>query len=284
MPPEGGGGEPITIDAGSEEGFQTFKESLPDELKQDKSFEPIKDLPGLAKSYAEAQKMIGGSIRLPKEGISDEERATAVTELVGKLRTEGILESIPESPDKYEITLPTTEGFEVNEPLMTSFRAAAHKAGYTPSQVQAGIDWYLNFQAEADRVENAAFEVMKGEIKTEFGGLWGRNMEAMRRAVFKYFGEDGDKMLSELPPEVGAKFIRAFAKIGEPLLEDELIGGELPGLATKEKLEKEIAEMWKSGADGKPSPLMDESHSEHEEAVKRHDALQSSLVRLQATR
>lgn len=282
--PEDGATDPITIDAGSEEGFQTFKESLPDELKQDKALEPIKDFAGLTKSYVAGQKMIGGSLQLPKPDATDEDRATAVTELMGKLRTEGILESVPDSPDKYAITLPTTEGFEVNEPLMTSFRAAAHKAGYTPSQVQAGIDWYLNFQAEADRVENAAFKVMQEEVKTEFGGLYPRKMEAARRAIFEHFGEDGDKMLSELPPEVGAKFIRAFAKIGEPLLEDELIGGELPGLATVEKLEREIAAMWKNTADGKPSPLLDESHAEHKAAVAKHDALQSSLVRLKATK
>lgn len=272
----------ITIDAGSEEGFQVFKESQ-GELGQDKALEPIKDLPGLLKMAVEGQKMIGGSIRLPKADATPEDRATDIGNLMVKLRTEGILESIPKSPDEYEIVFPTTEGFEPNQPLFDSFRAMAHKLGYTPSQVQAGVDWYLNFQAQADAEENAKFEVMQGELKTEFGGLYGRKREAARRAIFKYFGEDGDKMLGQLPPDIGAQFIRAFAEIGDPLLEDELISGELPGLATAEKLQEEINKMWKP-VDGKSSPLMDESHAEHQAAVAKHDALQSSLVRLKATK
>ena len=277
-------GDPVTIDPNTEEGFQTYRASLPDELKQDKSLEPIKDFAGLIKSHAEAQKMIGGSIRLPKEGISDEERATAVDELMGKLRTAGVIETIPDDPGKYEIQLPTTEGFEPNEPLMTSFRAMAHKAGYTPSQVQNGIDWYLNFQAEADRVEDAEFKVMKGEVKTEWGGLYGRKMEAARRGINKYFGIDGDEMLSKLPPDVGKLFVKAFAEIGEPLLEDALVGGELPGMATKGSIQEEIDKMWMNTADGKTSPLMDESHPQHKEAVEKHTTLQRNLAQLQSTK
>lgn len=170
--------------------FGKFKESL-GEVGKDKALEPIKDFGGLAKSFVDAQKMIGGSIRLPKKDAKPEDRTKAIGELMTRLRAEGVVEGIPEAPDKYEIKFPM-EDFEPNKVLVDSFRAAAHKIGLPQSQVQGVFDWYINFQAEAERQEQEEFETLKSGLKKEYGGLFVRKMEAARRGLTKYFGEDGD--------------------------------------------------------------------------------------------
>jgi len=59
--------------------------SLPTELQSEKSLQSFKDLPALAKSYVEAQKMIGGSIRLPKPDAPPEEREKVIGDIYTKL-------------------------------------------------------------------------------------------------------------------------------------------------------------------------------------------------------
>jgi len=253
----------------------TFKESLGD-LGKDKSFEPIKDFNGLAKSYVEAQKMIGSSIRLPKKDATPEDRQKAVGDILGKLRTEGILETPPESPEKYEIKFPTEEGWKANEPLVNSFKAASHKLGITPSHAQGLFDWYLNFQAEAHREVETEFENSKRALKSEFGGLYIRKMEAARRAAAKYLGEDGDALISNLPPKAGIRILKALAEIGDPMLEDAMVAGEIPGVVTEEQLKTQISNMMND----KKHPLNDVSHPQHKDAVDKYSKLQRDLIRL----
>src|SRR4030042_901994 len=254
-----------------------FKESLGD-LGKDKSFEPIKDFNGLAKSYVDAQKMIGGSIRLPKKDAPPEVRQKAVGDILGKLRSEGILESPPESPDKYEIKYPTEEGFKPNEPLVASFKAAAHKMGVLPSQVQGMFDWYLNFQAETQAEEQREFEETKVNLKKEMGGLYVRKMEAARRAVSKYIGEDGDELISNLPPQSAARILKAFAEIGDPMLEEAMVAGEIPGVVTQAELETKIINMISE----KGNALNNLTDPRHKAAVDEYTKLQQDLLRFQS--
>jgi len=269
------GSASIDWSKGGAEHFGSFKESLGD-LGRDKSLEPIKDFHGMAKSYIDAQKMIGGSIRLPAKDAKPEDRDKAVKDILGKLRANGVLENVPETPDKYDIKIPTVDGFKVNEPLFNAFRETAHKHGVTPSQAQGMFDWYLNFQAEADAAEQAEFETMKQGLKKELGGLYVRKMEAARRAAAKYLGVDGDEIISQLPPAIGKRLVMAFADIGDPLLEEALTTGGIPGVVTKEQVKAKIDAMMND----KLHPLNDLSHRQHNEAVQEYTNLQQQYIKL----
>jgi len=259
-----------------EAAFTAYKGTLGD-LGKHTALEPIKDFAGLTKSFVDAQGMIGGSIRLPKKDAPPEEKKAATDELMGKLRTEGIIEAIPESPEGYEIKVPTEEGFNLNQPLVDSFRKAAHTLGASPSMVQGFFDWYINFQAEVDAQERAEFDAMKEGLKTEWGALHTRKMEAARRAVFKHLGEDGDSIISNLPPAIGQKMVRIFASIGEPLLEDGFVSGLPAGMATRDSIQTKINEINAN----KDHPLWDETKAGHKEAVVEHTRLQRALAQFQ---
>ena len=57
-----------------QEQIQNWKDSLPEELKAEKALESIQDIPGLAKSYIHAQKMIGSDkIPVPNKFATDED-------------------------------------------------------------------------------------------------------------------------------------------------------------------------------------------------------------------
>jgi hypothetical protein len=250
----------------------TLKASLGD-LGKDKSLEPYKDLQGLVKSHIEGQKMIGNSIRLPSKDAKPEDRTKAVNDILGRLRKEGVLEVIPEAPEKYDIKMPEMEGWAANEPLVTSFRQIAHKLELPPSKAQGLFDWYLNFQQEAEAQQQAEFDTMKAAMKKEMGGLYTRKMEAARRAVAKYLGEDGDEIISNLPPQVGRKLVLAFSEIGDPLLEDALVGGELPGVKTLNDTEQKVNAI----VSDRKHPLWDVSHPGHAKAVEEWSNLQQII-------
>jgi hypothetical protein len=255
--------------------WNTFKGSL-GEMGKDKSLEPIKDFNGLTKSYIEAQKMIGNSIRLPAKNAKLEDKQKATKEILGKLRAEGIIEGIPESPEKYDIKTPTVEGWKANEPLVGSFKQAAHKLGIPASQAQGLFDWYLNVQEETQAKSQTEFETMKRDMKKEMGGLFSRRMEAARRAVAKYIGADGDELISNLPPQVGRKLVLAFAEIGDSLLEDSLSMGGIPGVVTKDGIKEKIDTMMNDPK----HPLNDVSHRQHKEAVEEYSNLQQQYIKL----
>lgn len=264
---------------GGAEHFGGFKESLGD-IGKDKSLEPIKDFKELTQSYINAQKMIGGSIRLPAKDLKPEDREKAVNDIISKLRTGGDIESIPESWEKYEVKMPEEEGFQVNQPLYDSFRQAAHKLGTTPSIAQGLFDWYLNFQSEADRQEQGKFVEMKSGLKKEMGGLYARRMEAARRWVGKYIGEKGDEIISQLPPEIGVVLVKAFAAAGEPMLEEAIISGDLAGFKGKEEQIKGIETEILTMMNDKNHPLNDISKTGHKEAVEKYTELQQNLIKL----
>lgn len=168
----------------------------------------------------------------------------------------GVLERTPESPQGYEIKMPQVEGWQVNQGLYDSFRETSHNLKVPPEIAQGYFDWYVKFQADADAAEQAEFNTMREKLKTDWGVLHPRKMEAARRAATKYLGQDGDDFISQLPPAIGNRVIRAFSQIGESLLEESFVQGEPQSFESKDTLISKINEIvnskeFKEGDKGK---------------------------------
>lgn len=258
--------------------YGVFRESLGD-IGKDKSLEPIKDFKGLTDSYINAQKLLGSSIRLPKKDGKPEERQKIVTDIMAKLRSEGILEPPPESWEKYEVKFPQAgdgEEFRVNQGLYDGFRQFAHKEGLSNSQAQRFFDWYLNFQVESEAREDKEFEDLKKGLKVKHAGLYTRKMEAARRAAGKYLGEDADELIGRISPKDAVRIVEAFAEIGDPMLEDAMIEGEKLGVTNLDEVDKKILAMFND-----PNhPLNDISKPGHKEAVEEYSRLQKMKIQL----
>jgi hypothetical protein len=284
---EGTGSAGIDWSKGGAEHFQGFKESLGD-LGKDKSLEPIKDFHGLTKSFINSQKMIGGSIQLPGKDAKPEDRDRAVKDILGKLRANGVLENVPESPEKYEIKMPeiiTVDGkqekFKPNEPLVNSFKQVAHKFGVTSSVAQGLFDWYLNFQEEADVQRETGIIGIQKSMKKELGGLYTTYMERARRAVATHLGIKGDDLMrklqyNQLEIEDVKDIIMGFASVGEFILENDLITGGIPGVVTAPQVKAKIDAMMNDPK----SPLNDISHRQHKEAVEEYSNLNKQYIQL----
>lgn len=106
----------------------SWRDSLPEDLKAEKSLSDVKDIPSLAKNYVEAQKYIGGSIRIPTD-TSKPQEWDAVYSKLGR----------PEKPEGYKIERPKTD-LQWDEGAEKEARALFHKIGLNSNQAQALIN------------------------------------------------------------------------------------------------------------------------------------------------
>ena len=128
--------EPTPVVSGAGDWF----ESLPPDLKVEKSIQSFKGkgVADVAKSYVEAQKMIGGSIRLPKPDAKPEEREAFMADLSTKLGR-------PATAADYKkaVTLEALpDGTPWDEAAYDEFLGEMHKAHATPAQVNAAANVY----------------------------------------------------------------------------------------------------------------------------------------------
>jgi len=222
--------KPIIIDdIGS---WDQVKGHIPEELKEEKMWENVKDVPGLLKSYAHAQKSLGGSIKVPSAEAGDDEWS----EFYGKLGR-------PEGPDDYKIEWPELEGATWDEDLQTGFKALAHKIGLTPAQVTSLVEF------EGGRMGEVADKGAKGRkeaeeaLQTEWGGNFTRNVAYAQRAVSHLGGLELKKVMDESGLGNHPVIAKAMYRIGKMMVEDGIIPGEVQGAVTKEQALAEISKV-----------------------------------------
>lgn len=128
----------------------SWLDSLPEDIKKDPSLATFKSPDALAKSWVNAQKLIGANkVVVPGDKASEEEW-NAFYNKIGR----------PESPDKYEVKAP--EGFKLDDAMAKQMRETAHKLGLTPAQ----LNGLVAFDAERVKAaQTASADAEKSEIR-----------------------------------------------------------------------------------------------------------------------
>lgn len=144
----GAGGQSVgnggSVAGGSGGDGKSWLETLPDDIRQDPSLAMFKDPSALAKSWVNAQKMVGADkVVMPNEKSSEEEW-NAFYQKLGR----------PESPDKYEIKAP--EGMQLDETITNGFKQVAHKLGLSPKQAAGLAEWKFGADSESQKAQAAA--------------------------------------------------------------------------------------------------------------------------------
>jgi hypothetical protein len=168
-------------------------DSLSDELKGNATLSKFKDVESLAKSYVNAQKLIGSSVKVPGEGATEQELA----EFYGKLGR-------PESVDKYNLPELTTG--ETFEDLKDSLERM-HKANLTDAQVK-----------EILAIHNDRHSKMLEAIQEK--------AKADEESVKKLWGNDYDKNIS-LAKNTAKELVDKFGDSAKELLASPLANNPL---------------------------------------------------------
>ena len=263
---------------------EDWKASLPDDLKGEKSLENIKDVPSLAKSLVNAQKMLGsripipskeasaevlkefygkvtsmpGVLRLPSEGDTDSEAAmAAVYEKLGR----------PKDSASYKIDIP--EGVEINKDYLNNFTSLAHKVGLTQAQVKALADSELSMVKEQNLAASKQQETNRDFLKKEWGNAYDSNSKVTAAML--------NRLAAKYPDHVQNVIANGFsnnpliyivaAELGKAYQEQGSLGlgNGISGAMTPDQAREIIADI----RSNKAHPYHDRRSPGHEEALKK---------------
>ena len=238
-------------------GFETWSKAIPQELAAEKVWEPLKDkaLPDVLKGYVEAQKMIGGSLRIPKDDAAPEEWAKFYSKL-GR----------PETPDKYEYQPPALPEGMWDKDQEKQAVALMHELGLNSKQVQR----LMEFEGKRSNqfLQNQALQRKANveAVKQEWGVDFPRRTKLASDGFLHVAKAAGiDKEALEFIEKTGMGdhpvFLKLFHRVGEMLAEDGWIGGDVPGFGNDAQ-----AQINTILGDQK-HPYWDARHPEHAQAV-----------------
>jgi len=184
-----------------------FLEMIPTDLREHPSLSPIKDVENLARSYVNAQRLIGSDkIPMPVNPTDED-----LDRIYGKLGR-------PEAPDGYGIK---ADGQIVTEDVATNFSDVAHKLRLNPEQAEGIMEYYKSTVQQAMTADAGLVEEARESTEATLRQEWGRAYEQKVEAAAKTAQEFADQSVFDLTLSDGSKlgdnaeFIKAFAKIAE---------------------------------------------------------------------
>ncbi len=191
-----------------------WRGSLSEELKASKALQSFKSVEDLAKSYINAQSLVGKRV----EDLTPEQLAS-ISSKFGK----------PESPDKYEFNVPK----EANGELVDWFKKTAHDAGLSQSAAAKLLESYQAMESakmkELESVKAVQQHEQLNQLKKEFGPAFQERAELAHRAVREFGGQELIDMIESSGMGNNPTLVKAFAKIGALLSE----GNAIPEAAAK---------------------------------------------------
>lgn len=231
-----------------------WKSSLPEDLRSEKTFETIKDVPSLAKSYLEMRKAYGSSLRMPGDTATKEERE----EFYKKIGWESDVEKLGVKGP----ILP--EGMEMKDEEVKNFASYAVKDLYlTPKQIQGVMDYYGNFVKGVIPDYKGDAEKAGKALSEQWGAAVDRNMGVARRALFTEFPKETVDKITQTGLANDPGFIMGMFERGKTLIENGVIPEEIGQGVDENSAKAKIAEM-----EGDPkSPLWNKEDPRHQEFV-----------------
>lgn len=204
-----------------------WRESLPPELKAEKTFEKFKGetlipMPvTLAKSYIEAEKTASRALNAKGVLVPDinapPEAWDAYYKALGR----------PDKPEDYALQKPQLpEGMTYDEKKATAFTQAAHKAGLTKKQMEAMHQTWNELSAAEFEAHTQAHQEFLNKatvaMKKEWGPDFESNLAKADAAISRIFGQEFHGFLKTTGlcnhPELIKGMFKASQAIGEHAL------------------------------------------------------------------
>lgn len=239
----------------------TWRDTLPDDLKNEPSLQVFADVGTLAKSYVHAQKAIGADkIVKPSKHATPEEWKKVFKEL-----------GVPEEKD-YKLEFAEEEKSQVDEKFSDFFGKLAAQEQLFPDKAKKVLLESVKFikQSEADRQTQLKADQQKAldGLKTEWGAAYDIKTKQAELA-FSTFGKDIPDLKTFLESSGlgnNPSVIKMFAAAGETLKEGKIINKPAAGgtgaLTPKEALQKANDILASTS-----HPYWDAQHPNHKNAV-----------------
>jgi hypothetical protein len=151
---------------------------------------PEKDVTSLIKSHVHLNRRMGSALNLPGKDAKDEDKKAFLDKVYGT----GLIARAPESPDKYEITIPQADklppGLKFDEATANEFRGVAHKLGLTQDQVKGLLEFDTGRMGKIAGQQMADSETTMTALKKDWGADFNSRAELAGRATAYLFQKD----------------------------------------------------------------------------------------------
>ena len=224
------------------------------EYANDPSIQKFKDPKDLAKSYLEAQKLIGREkIPVPK---SDEELMDALKKL-----------GVPDDPTAYPDFDDAAQVFGSKEDF-DEFKKVALEAGLLPQQFEALYGKVKEIIQQEDSLtaqerQQVAQQALQ-QLQQEFGEETQLRLKMAQR-VFQELPQETQQKIVQSGLDVDPNFIKFLAKIGEYYKEDSFVVSNYSPAEAKSELQEIL--------NNPKHPYFDRTHPEHDAAVEKVEKL-----------
>lgn len=237
-----------------------WREGLDVSIKEHPSIKNFKSPSDLAKSWVEAQKLIGrDKIPVPGEKATKEDW-DIVFERLGRPK-DATGYKLPEI--KYPEGYPTPK-----EEQVKAFMSKAHELGLLPAQVAGMYDWFMKSQVDEFSTYTQERDTSRVTAENALRKAWGKafeqNYAIAEQAVIKYGNENFIEKLKASGMNNDPDVIEFIASMAKNMAEDT-ITGKPPGLTlSPEEAMAEIKKIQAEAMKDKNHPMNSKQHPEHE--------------------
>jgi len=228
--------------------------SLPEDLQTNESLKKFSSIESLAKSYVNAESMIGADKMIkPNKNFSDEDWSNFYS-AAGR----------PDDAKNYEVNYETD-----NPEALDNFKTSAHKLGLSTSQAQGILDYYNQMQSTAIESMTRDSEQQKHqselELRKELGQQFEPSIMKARQAAQTFASEeilklqlqDGSALKDH--PGVVKMFMGIADKMGEDVIRAEGDGSFL----SPTEIDKQISELTQPN-----TAYWSKTHPDHDKVVQ----------------
>ena len=247
---------------------KSWKEAIPEDLRNDPNISKFTELEALAKSYINATRMIGqDKVAVPNNNSTDDEW----NEVYNKLGR-------PESPDKYKLEV-KSDVVPLDDGAIKSFAENAHKLGLNNKQAQGILEFYkesMEGSIQQSRVDTETAQAnTEAQLRKEWGRAFDDNIKRagavakanMNPQILDMELKDGTRLGDH--PEV----IKGFANIANLLSEDKLVGTESENVSQGVDYQSEISKI----VNDRSGPYWNKSHPDHDKVVQQVFTLRTMM-------
>lgn len=245
-----------------------FLDSIPEDLRTESSFADINNVQDLARSYHNAQKMVGADkVAIPGPNAEDSDWGV-VYDRLGR----------PEDSKSYEFTFGEEQGsIASDDAVIEQFKETAYGIGLSKKQAEGIFNWYNGLAVESSQQIETGLSDRRRDaeeaLQKEFGNAYNQRLELAQRIAREFGGDEGVQLLEETGLGNDPTVIKMFAKIGMAMSEDNIaVGtGNSSFLMTPNEAQREIASLQRDNEFMKA--YGDASAPTHPEAVTRMQKL-----------
>jgi len=241
----------------------SWRDQLPDDLRDHQSLQNITDVGALAKTMIHAQSMVGAEkIPIPGKWATDDDWAEVYQKL-GR----------PDDADGYAFDFGDVK---IDDDFVSGFSEVAHKAGLSERQAKALAGWYMEQspanasdpEEQARNIEAAKTDAV-ADLRKEYGNAFQDRLKLGDNLMAEFGGEgllelrlaDGTPLVNN--PAFAKMIINTAHWINESVSEDKLIGEKGSGAITPGEADEKLRELMRE--DG---PYWDSRSPHHDSYVK----------------